>query len=113
MDWYCSNLIMLRKLSINFLQVKIAQMKTPINITVHLSNNKGKRINLLKYSWIIERLMYVINYTKLDITYLITKLNGFTSNPSMDHWKVINKELRYSRYSLNYEPHYIRYLVVL
>jgi len=88
-------------------------MKTLIDIIVHLSNDKGKRINLLKYSWIIESLMYVINYTRLDITYSITKLNGFTSNQSINHWKVINKVLRYSRYSLNYELHYIGYLVVL
>jgi len=88
-------------------------MKTPIDIIVHLSNDKGKRINLLKYSWIIESLMYVINYIRLDITYSITKLNGFTSNQSINHWKVINKVLRYSRYSLNYELHYIGYLVVL
>jgi len=41
---------------------------TPIDISVHLSKNKGKGINQLKYSRIIRSMMCVMNKTRPDIT---------------------------------------------
>jgi hypothetical protein len=49
-----------------------------------LSKNRGKRINQLKYSWIIESLMYVMNYTRPYVAYSTSKLSRFTSNPNID-----------------------------
>jgi len=66
-------------------------VKTPIDIGIHMSKNKGKRINQLEYYWIIRSLMYAMNYTKPDITYFVSKLSRFTGGPSMDHWKLIKK----------------------
>ena len=57
--------------------------------------------------------MYVMNYTRPDITYSISKLSRYTSNPRVDHWKAIIKVLRYLRYTLNYGLNYTRYPVVL
>jgi hypothetical protein len=56
-----------------------------------LSKNKGKWINQLEYCWIIGILIYVIKYTRLNITYLISKLSRFTSTLSIDNWKAIKK----------------------
>lgn len=57
--------------------------------------------------------MYVINYTVPDIAYSFSKLSRFTSNLSMDHQKAINRVLKYLRYTLDYELHYIDYSTIL
>jgi hypothetical protein len=50
MDWYCPNAIMLRKFSIDFFKGDHSTVKIPIDISVHMSKNRGKGINLLEYS---------------------------------------------------------------
>jgi len=57
--------------------------------------------------------MYVINCTKPDIAYSVSKLSRFTSNPSMDYYKAIKRILNYLQNTLDYGLYYTRYLVVL
>ena len=57
--------------------------------------------------------MYVINCTRLDIAYAISKLSRYTSNPSPDHWKAIVRVLRYLQYTQHYGLHYSKYPAVL
>jgi hypothetical protein len=78
----------------NFFKDDNSIMKTSMEISVYLSKNKGEGIDQLEYCSIIRSLMYLMNYTS---AYLISKLNRFTSNPSMDHWKAIKKVLKYLR----------------
>ena len=87
--------------------------RTLVDINLHLSKNIGQSISQLEYSHIIGSLMYVMNCTRPDIAYSISKLSKYTSNPRVDHWKVIIRVLRYLRYTLNYGLHYTRYLAVL
>jgi hypothetical protein len=47
--------------------------------------------------------MYIMNYTRYNIAYLIRKMSRFTNNLSMYNWKAINKVLKYLRYTLKYE----------
>jgi hypothetical protein len=49
-DLYCLNLIMLRKLLINFLKMIIHTIKTSMYISIHMLKNKGEGILQLKYS---------------------------------------------------------------
>jgi len=57
--------------------------------------------------------MYVINCTKPNIGYSISKLSRFVSNSSIDHWKTMKRLLKYLRYTMNYELHYIGYPAIL
>jgi hypothetical protein len=57
--------------------------------------------------------MYIMNCTRPDIAYSVSKLSRYTSNPGEDHWKAIVRVLRYLKYTLNYGVHYTRYLVIL
>ena len=57
--------------------------------------------------------MYVMNCTKPNIAYSISKLSRYTSNPEVDHWKAIIRVLRYLRYTQNYGLHYTIYPTVL
>ena len=87
--------------------------RTPVDINLHLSKNIGQSISQLEYSRIIGSLMYVMNCTRPDIAYSVSKLSRYMSNPGVDHWKANIRVLRYLRYTQNYGLHYTRYLAVL
>ena len=57
--------------------------------------------------------MYLMSCTRLDIAYTVSRLSRYTSNPNVDHWKVIVRVLRYLQYTRNYGLHYTIYLAVL
>ena len=87
--------------------------RTPVDMTLHLSKNKGVGVSQLEYSRIIGSLMYLMSCTRPDIAYSISKLSRFTSNPGADHWKAITRVLRYLRGTRDYGLHYGRYPAVL
>lgn len=51
--------------------------KSILILSLHLVQNKGKSVSQLKYSQVIENLMYIINYTRLDIAYTVNKRSRF------------------------------------
>ena len=57
--------------------------------------------------------MYVMNCTRPDIAYAVSKLSRYTSNPGPNHWKAIVRVLRYLKYTQNYGLHYSKYPAVL
>ena len=59
--------------------------RTPVAINLHLSKNIGQSISQLECSCIIGSLMYVMNCTRPDIAYSVSKLSKYTSNPGVDH----------------------------
>ena len=83
--------------------------KTPVDVNLHLSKNTGEGVSQLQYSKIIGSLMYLMNCTRPDIAYSVSKLSRFTSNPGENHWKAIVRVLRYLRYTKDYGLHYTNY----
>jgi hypothetical protein len=59
---------------------------TPYDASIKLSKFAGERKDQLRYSQIIEALMYLVGATRPDICYAVSKLSRFTSNPEDDHW---------------------------
>jgi hypothetical protein len=43
----------------------------------------------LRYSQIIGSLMYLASATRPDISYAVSKLSWFVSNPDEDHWQAL------------------------
>ena len=82
--------------------------RTPIDISQHLSKNRGDPVSQLEYSRIIGSLMYLMSCTRPDIAYTVSRLSRYTSNPGNDHWKSIVRVLRYLRYTRDYGLHYTR-----
>ena len=82
--------------------------RTPIDVNLHMSKNRGKSVSQLEYSRVIGSLMYLMSCTRPDIAYAVSKLSRYTSNPNGDHWKGIVRVLRYLRYTRDYGLHYIR-----
>ena len=85
---------------------------SPIDVTLHLTKNTGETVSQLLYSRIIGSLMYLMNCTRPDIAYAVSKLSRFTSNPGDNHWKAIIRVLRYLRYTQNYGLFYSGYPAV-
>ena len=96
-----------------FKQNDSSPMRTPVDVNLHLSKNNGKILSQQEYAQAIGILMYVMNYTRPHIAYVVSKLSRYTSNPGPDHWKAIVRVLRYLKYTQNYGFHYSKYPAVL
>ena len=66
-----------------------------------------------EYAQAIGSLMYVMNGTRLDIAYAVSKLSRYSSNPGLNLWKAIVRVLRYLKYTQNYGLHYTKYPAIL
>ena len=69
--------------------------------------------NQLRYSQIIGSLMYLASATRLDISFVMSKLSRFISNPGSDNWHVLERVLPYLNGTMSYGIHYSEYHVVL
>ena len=57
--------------------------------------------------------MYLAGATRPDISFAVSKLSHFTSNPGKDHWDALERVLRYLRGTIEYGIHYTGYPSVL
>ena len=55
--------------------------RTPIDVTIHLSKNKGKSVSQVEHSRVIGSLMYLMTCTRPNIAYSVIKLSSYMSNP--------------------------------
>ena len=67
----------------------------------------------MEYSRIIGTLMHIMNCTRPNIAYSVSKLSRHTSNPGEDHWIALVRVWRYLKYTLNYGLHFTRYPAIL
>ena len=87
--------------------------KTSVDVTLHLSKNKGESVSQVEYSRVIGNLMYLMSCIRPDIAYAVNKLSRYTSNPGAMHWQGIMRVLKYLRFTRDYGLHYTRYSIVL
>ena len=57
--------------------------------------------------------MYLMNCTRPDIAYAVSKLSRYTSNPSDDHWTVLLRVLDYVSHTKEYALRYGQYPRIL
>jgi len=57
--------------------------------------------------------LYLAGATRPDISFAVSKLSCFTSNPGKDHWDALERVLRYRRGTIEYGIHYTGYPSVL
>ena len=103
----------IEKILDKFIKDDLNLARTPVDISLYLSKNKGDVVSQLKYFQIIGSLMYLMNCTRPDIAYAISKLSRYTSNPGEDHWKAIIRVLRYLRFTRDHGLNFTRYPAVL
>ena len=86
---------------------------TPFDANCKLKKNTGDVVSQLQYSQVIGSLMYLMNATRPDIAYSVSRLSRYTSNPGKDHWEALVRVLRYLKYTITYGLHYTKYPPVL
>jgi hypothetical protein len=76
---------------------------------------KNKRIgrDQLRYSQMIGSLMYLTSASRSDISFAMSKLSQFTSNPGDDHWRALERVMHYLVGTMDYRIHYSGYPAVL
>ena len=57
--------------------------------------------------------MYLASATRPDISFSVSKLSRFVSNLGGDHWRALERVLRYLKETMSYDIHYTGYLRVL
>jgi hypothetical protein len=57
--------------------------------------------------------MSLASATRSDISYAVSKLSRFVSNPGDDHWCALERVLRYLKGTISYGIHYTGYPRVL
>ena len=87
--------------------------RTLVDVTLHLSKNKGESVSQVKYSKVIASLMYLMSCIRPYIAYVVSRLSRYMSTPRAMHWQRIARVLKYLRFTRDYGLHYTRYPVVL
>jgi hypothetical protein len=64
---------------------------TPYDPSLVLQKNKRIGRDQLRYSQMIGSLMYLASATRPDISFAVSKLSQFTSNPGDDHWCALER----------------------
>ncbi|KAM2738979.1 hypothetical protein EV2_033140 [Malus domestica] len=82
---------------------------TPFDAGCKLEKNKGDAISQLEYSQVIGSLMYLMNSTRPDLAYAVSRLSRYTSNLAQEHWDALVRVLRYLKNTLDYGLHYTKY----
>ena len=72
-----------------FKEYELRENLNPFLSHIHLHKNIGTATRRLEYSQIIESLMYLMNCTRPDISYAVSKLNRYTSNLNDDYWTAL------------------------
>nr|ABA96872.1 retrotransposon protein, putative, Ty1-copia subclass [Oryza sativa Japonica Group] len=86
---------------------------TPYDPSVLLRKNRRIARDQLRYSQIIGSLMYLASATRPNISFAVSKLSRFVSNPGDDHWQALERVMRYLKGTMSYGIHYTGYPKVL
>ena len=79
---------------------------TPYDPSVLLRKNQRIARDQLRYSQIIGSLMYLASATRPDISFAVSKLSRFVSNPGDDHWRALERVMRYLKGTMSYGIRY-------
>jgi hypothetical protein len=88
-----------------------------VNLLQHLSKllKKNRRISRdqLRYSQIIGSLIYLASATRPNISFNVSKLSRFVSNPGDNHWHALERVLCYLNGTMSLGIHYTGYPTIL
>ncbi|KAK8617380.1 hypothetical protein V6N13_080296 [Hibiscus sabdariffa] len=77
----------------------VIPVQTPYDSSINLFKNKGSCVSQTEYAKIIGSLMFLMNFTRPDIAYVVSRLSRYTHNPSNEHWIALKRLLKYLRVS--------------
>ncbi|RVW81286.1 Retrovirus-related Pol polyprotein from transposon TNT 1-94 [Vitis vinifera] len=103
----------IEKVVSKFSHLKIKDANTPFDSSIKLEKNDGGSVAQLEYASAIGSLMYVAQCTKADISFAVSKLSRFISNPSVEHWKAIGRVLGYLKNTKELSLQYSKFPTIL
>lgn len=86
---------------------------TPFDPKAQLKKNKGQSVSQLQYTQVLGSLMYIMNCTRPDLAYSVSRLSRYSHNPGKDHWDALVRVLQYLKHTIAYGLHYSNYPPVL
>ncbi|TYK08238.1 ty1-copia retrotransposon protein [Cucumis melo var. makuwa] len=96
-----------------FDSVDVSPVRTPFDASKHLKQNKGDSVSQPEYAKIIDSVMYLMNYTRPNIAYAVSRLSRYTHNPDRYHWDALRHLLRYLKGTIDYCLHFNKFPAVL
>ena len=75
---------------------------TPCELKMDLGNNSDP-VDSRKYREIIDCLIYLMTYTRPDLSYAVDKLSQYLSERRQQHWVAAKHILKYLRGTSHYE----------
>ncbi|XP_070005633.1 secreted RxLR effector protein 161-like [Nicotiana tabacum] len=91
----------------------VAPVRTPYDPSIHLKKNKKSSISQTEYAKIIGSIMFLMNYTRPDIAFAVSRLSRYTHNSSSEYWIVLHRLLRYLRGTMDWCLHFNKFHAVL
>ena len=64
----------------------VVLVRTPVDPSMSLKKNNGPSVSQIEYANIIGSVMFLMNYTRLNIAYTVNRLSRYTHNPNDMHW---------------------------
>jgi len=80
-----SQLHYIEKMLKKFNQFDVTPVRTPYDPSIHLRKNKGSSVSQTEYAKIIGSVMFLMNFTRPDIAYAVSRLSHDTHNLSQEH----------------------------
>ena len=68
-----------------FRHFDVKPLSTPYDANTHLMKNQCDPVGQVEYAQIIGSLMYLMNFSRLDIAYGVCRLSRYTHNHNNDH----------------------------
>ncbi|KAA0046117.1 Retrovirus-related Pol polyprotein from transposon TNT 1-94 [Cucumis melo var. makuwa] len=91
----------------------LSPVRTSFDASKHLKKNKGDSVSQPKYAKIRGSVMYLMNYTRPDIAYAVSRLSRYTHNHDRYHWDALRHLLRYLKGIINYCLHFNKFSAIL
>ena len=91
----------------------VSILVTLYDASKNLKKNKRDSVSQPKYAKIIGSVIYLMSYTRPDITYAANRLSRYIHNPDRYHWDILHHLLRYLKGTKNYRLHFDKFRVVL
>ena len=92
---------------------EVIPAKTPYDPNVHLVKNLRDSVSQIEYAKIIGSVMFLMNCTRPDIAYAVSRLSRYTHNPSGEHWNALRRLLRYLKGAIDVKLNFSKFPAVL
>jgi len=91
----------------------VTPVRTLYDPSIHLKKNKGSSVLQNEYAKVIGSVMFLMNFTRPNIAYVVSRLSRYTHNPSQEHWNALLRLLKYLRGTIDWCLHFNKYSAVL